>query len=52
MLDDDTAAALVHALVTSRLDNGNVLLYGIIERQLNKLQLAQNSVARMLVYTL
>ena len=46
VLDDDTAATLVHALVTSRLANGNALLYGITERQLNKLPLAQIAAAR------
>lgn len=51
VLDDDTAATLVHALVTSRLDNGNALLYGISERQLHKLQFAQNAAARMLTRT-
>ena len=43
VLDDDTAAKLVHALITSRLDNGNALLYGITESQLKKLQQAQNA---------
>ena len=38
-------ATVVHALVTSRLDNGNAILYRITECQLNKLQLAQNSAA-------
>ena len=51
VLDYDTAASLVHALVTSRLDNGNALLYGITEQQLNKLQRAQNAAARMLTRT-
>ena len=51
ILDNDAAATLVHALVTSRLDNGNALLCGITEKQLNKLQLAQNSAARMLTRT-
>ena len=36
---------------SSRLDNGNALLCGITERQLNKLQLAQNAAARMLTRT-
>ena len=31
VLDDDTAAKRVHALITSHLDNGNALLYGITE---------------------
>ena len=51
VLDGDTAATLVYALVTSCLDNGNALVYGITERQLNKLQLAQNSAARLLTRT-
>ena len=51
VLDDDTAATLIHALVTSRLDNGNSLLYGITEQQLYKLQRAQNAAARMLTRT-
>ena len=51
VLDDDTAAKLVHALITSRLDNGNALLYGITESQLKKLQQAQNAAARMLTRT-
>ena len=51
VLDEDTAAILVHALVTLRIGNGNVLLYGITERQLNKLQLVQNYAARMLTRT-
>ena len=51
ILDHETAASLVHALVTSRLDNGNSLLYGITEQQLKKLQLAQNAAARMLTRT-
>ena len=51
MLDDDTVATIVHALVTSHLDSGNGQLYGITKRQVNKLQLAQDSAARMLVRT-
>ena len=35
VLGDDTAATLVHALITLRLDNGNSLFYGIKERHLN-----------------
>ena len=36
VLDDDTAAKLVHALIASRLDNGNALFYGITESRLKK----------------
>ena len=38
----------MHAVVTSRLDNGNALLNGITEQQLKKLQLVQNSAACVL----
>ena len=41
-------ATIIHALVTSRLDNGNSLLAGLSEQQLKKLQLAQNAAARCL----
>ena len=51
VLDDDTAANLTHALITSRLDNGNALLYGIKEIQLKKLQQAQNAATRKLTRT-
>ena len=51
VLDDDTAATVVHALVISRLDNGNSLLYGINEQLLTKLQRTQNAAARMLTRT-
>ena len=43
LLPKDTAEILMHAFVTSRLDNGNALLNGIAEQQLAKLQLVQNS---------
>ncbi len=51
MLDDDTAAYLEHALVTSPLDNDNALLYGISDQQLNKLKGAENAATRMLTKT-
>ena len=38
---------LVHAFVSSRLDYGNSLLYGIGEGQLDRLQRVQNSAARL-----
>ena len=43
----DTTERLVHAFVTSRLDMGNALLYGIARGQLQRLQRIQNSAARL-----
>ena len=40
---------LIHAFVTSVLDNGNSLLYRISKKLLNKLQVLQNSAARVVV---
>ena len=42
----DTKTA-VHALVTPHLDYGNALLYGVNKKFLDKLQIAQNSAARL-----
>ena len=39
---------IVHALVISRLDYGNALLYGITEALMTKLQMVQNSAARLI----
>ena len=47
-LNEDAAACLVNALVTSRLDSFNAILYGLPEIQLDRLQLVQNSAARMI----
>ena len=40
---------IVHALVTSKLDYGNAVLFGINERLINKLQITQNSAARLIM---
>ncbi len=47
----DTTECLVHAFVTSRLDMGNALLYGIRQDQLQRLQRIQNSAARLVTRT-
>ncbi len=47
-LTTEAAEKLVHAFVTSRLDNNNSLLYGISDYVLHKLQLIQNHAARLI----
>ena len=42
---------IVHALVMSRLDYCNAVLYGIPDAQLQKLQLVQNAAARLVTGT-
>jgi hypothetical protein len=49
VLTHQTTETLIHAFITSRLDNGNCLLYGITAKSLNKLQQVQNSAARVLM---
>ena len=46
-LDQPTTELLVHAFVSSRLDNCNSLLYGLPKSLLAKLQHIQNSAARL-----
>ena len=45
----NTCKTIVHALVTSKLDYGNAVLFGINGRLLNKLQITQNSAARLIM---
>lgn len=44
---EDTKTA-VNGLVTPHLDYGNALPYGINQKHINKLQIAQNSAARLI----
>ena len=46
-LTEDAAATIVHAFVSSKLDNSNSLLYGVPECVTKKLQLIQNNAARI-----
>ena len=46
-LDRHTAETVVHALITSRLDYCNSVLYGVSEGLLQRLQMVQNSAARI-----
>ena len=47
----DACKTLLHSLVTSRLDYGNALLYGIPKSSLTRLQKVQNSAARLITRT-
>ena len=46
-LDQSSTEKLVHAFITSRLDNCNSLLYGLPASELDKLQRVQNAAARL-----
>ena len=46
-LTDSAAVSLANALVSSRLDYCNSLLYELTEKNLNKLQVIQNSLCRI-----
>ena len=51
LLDRKTTEIMVNAYVTSRLDYGNSLLYGVSEHLLSQLQRVQNSAARLVTKT-
>jgi hypothetical protein len=48
-LSQDVTKIIIHALVTSKLDLNNSLLYVIPESSLKKLQTVQNNAARLIV---
>ena len=50
-ITEDACKILVNSLVTSRLDYGNALLYGINKQLTNKLQQIQNTAARIITRT-
>ena len=50
-LTEESCKTLVHTLVTSRLDYGNALLYGLPQMALQRLQKAQNCAARLITRT-
>ena len=51
LMDRRTAMTMVHAYVTSRLDGGNAVLYGLPETLISKLQRVQNAAARVITQT-
>ena len=46
-LNKSAAEQIIHAFVTSQLDNGNALLYGLPQNQISRLQHIQNTAARV-----
>ena len=51
LLDRTSTETLIHAFITSRLDYCNSMLYAIPDNLLNRLQLLQNSAARLVSLT-
>ena len=50
-LNQDAAEQLIHAFVTSRLDMGNSLLFGLPDNQIKRLSRLQNIAARIITRT-
>ena len=50
-LSQETTEILIHAYITSKLDNCSSLLYGLPTYMINKLQIIQNAAARILTFT-
>ena len=50
-LDHATTERLVHAFITSKLDFSNGLLYGVPKTSIKKLQIVQNTAARIITKT-
>ena len=46
-LNQSAAEQIIHAFVTSQLDNGNALLYGLSQNQISRLQHIHNTAARV-----
>ena len=49
-LPQTTTEQLLHALITSRLDAANALLYGVAQARLSRLQRVQNCAARLVTW--
>ena len=47
----DTTEILIHAYITSKLDNCNSLFYGLPTYMINKIQIIQNAAARIVTFT-
>lgn len=47
-LNQESAERLIHAFISSRLDNGNSLLFGLPDYQIGRLQRVHNTAARIL----
>ena len=50
-LDRDSTEAIIHAFVTTNLDNCNATLFGLPKVLLSRLQLVQNRAARIVTFT-